>query len=57
MSRVSLQADIIDRRIQNEAQVTFDNLTHRAKTDNRLSLQGQKIAELTDAVEMTRLAA
>ncbi len=50
----SLQADIIDRRIENGARTTVEDYTFRAGYDYRLSPQGEALAELAEQAGMTR---
>lgn len=54
MSLASLQADVIDRRIQNGARVIFEDYTYYAERDCRLSPQGEVLAELAERAGMTR---
>lgn len=54
MSRISLLDDILDRRIENGALITVEGYARRASADNRLSPEGEKLAEIADSLDMTR---
>jgi len=54
MSWVSLQSDIVERRVRDGARVIFEDYTYFAKRDRRLSPKGEELAELAERAGMTR---
>jgi hypothetical protein len=54
MSLVSLEADIIERRVQDGARAIFENYTFYAANDSRLSPKGEELAETAEEFGMTR---
>jgi hypothetical protein len=54
MSLVSLQSDIIERRVRDGARVIFEDYTYFSERDERLSPKGEELAEIADSLDMTR---
>jgi hypothetical protein len=54
MSLVSLQSDIIERRVRDGARVTYEDYTYFAEQDKRLSPKGEELAESAESLGMTR---
>jgi hypothetical protein len=54
MSWVSYYGDITERQVQNGARVIFENYTHLARHNNKLSPKGKEFAETAEFLEMSR---
>jgi hypothetical protein len=54
MSLVSLQGDIVERRVQDGARIIFENYTYLAERDRRLSPKGEELAEIAESLGITR---
>jgi hypothetical protein len=54
MSLVSLEADIVERRVQDGARIIFENYTYFAPNDSRLSPRGEELAETAEEFGTTR---
>lgn len=54
MSFVSLQSDIIDRRVRDGARIIFEDYTYFAERDRRLSPRGEELAEMAHSLGMSR---